>query len=685
MTSRIWLFLIFSVVLVAGCTSPQPGLTPDEIARANATVQEFLEKYPNAETSMTKFEESAFEAIKNEIQGDCENPTIGPKEYYRIKINDPQSNAEMKVWIDWQKREIVCANRESAQQDQNGPAKETCSVGWKCKSANKKALQKEDCSWEQETECEKECSNGNCIQTGGEAKEDPCEGVTCNDSCQGSTRSYNGHCVNGQCQYSTTQCTRGCENGLCKGDPCEGVLCADQCEGKALKKTGTCVNGQCQYSSSVNCQFGCRDLSCLSDPCEGISCPVSCESNVRKYNGACVDGECQYSTQNCESGCEGTVCAGDPCEGVVCNDQCQGNTLNYSGSCVNGQCQYSTKECNSDLCKDELTIFTEGRCQNARCEYTELACARGCQNNACKDPCEGVVCNNKCQSNIGYFSGQCLNGQCQYQTKQCTYGCDGNFCLEYYCDWGWPQKITNKNTHAVLWSCTDDKPYCGASVLGTPTCCTTANPYTGCVEGSCIGVTCSDHCQGTTRYYSGNCTNGQCQYQTQQCAYGCTSGQCITQGIVFASAGLYQGDFGGLSGADAKCTTIANAAGKTGTWKAILSDSSTNAKDRIPDTVYRRIDGTIVANSKADLFDGTLAIAVNKTESGGALPYHDKTWTASTSTGEKSAANCANWTVKTSVENGGYGNANSTTATWMNSASDFCTNSKHIYCVLVST
>ena len=46
----------------------------------------------------------------------------------------------------------------------------------------------------------------------------------------------------------------------------------------------------------------------------------------------------------------------------------------------------------------------------------------------------------------------------------------------------------------------------------------------------------------------------------------------------------WNGNLGGLSGADAKCQQAANATGLGGTWVAWLSDSTHNAKDRIPDT-----------------------------------------------------------------------------------------------------
>lgn len=73
---------------------------------------------------------------------------------------------------------------------------------------------------------------------------------------------------------------------------------------------------------------------------------------------------------------------------------------------------------------------------------------------------------------------------------------------------------------------------------------------------------------------------------------------------VFVTSTSQSGQLGGLSGADALCQTRANAGGLGSTWKAWLSTSSVNAKDRVVDATYVRLDGVVVASNKADLTDG---------------------------------------------------------------------------------
>lgn len=58
------------------------------------------------------------------------------------------------------------------------------------------------------------------------------------------------------------------------------------------------------------------------------------------------------------------------------------------------------------------------------------------------------------------------------------------------------------------------------------------------------------------------------------------------------------GDLGGLAGADAHCTALAEAAGVSGkTWRAYLSTSSENARDRIGAGPWVNAAGVTVAES----------------------------------------------------------------------------------------
>ena len=86
---------------------------------------------------------------------------------------------------------------------------------------------------------------------------------------------------------------------------------------------------------------------------------------------------------------------------------------------------------------------------------------------------------------------------------------------------------------------------------------------------------------------------------------------------IFITKTTFLGNLGGLAGADAKCTAAAAARSLGGTWKAWLSDASTNAIDRIGDVGPWVLvgSGTRVFDNKAQLETGQNG-PVNRNESG---------------------------------------------------------------------
>jgi hypothetical protein len=104
------------------------------------------------------------------------------------------------------------------------------------------------------------------------------------------------------------------------------------------------------------------------------------------------------------------------------------------------------------------------------------------------------------------------------------------------------------------------------------------------------------------------------------------------------------------------------------TWQAIGSTPTVSAISRLPATspaIYR-IDGALVATSGADLWDGSIANAINLTESGGAIPGGSTTasrvWTGTTSNG----AGHPSFSLGSAVGSQSlFGNANETDSNWV--------------------
>lgn len=230
--------------------------------------------------------------------------------------------------------------------------------------------------------------------------------------------------------------------------------------------------------------------------------------------------------------------------------------------------------------------------------------------------------------------------------------------------------------------------------------CTCAFTACGSDAGDAAGLFCTNtqtdvqNCGGcgapcALSHAAAKCTGAQCAIDTCNTNFvncdgvaangcECASDSCLAGNFcakrVFVTSVRYDGNLGGLVGADAKCQTLAVAAGLPGTYKAWLSDPVASPSTRFAQATipYRLVDGTLIANNWADLIDGTLANAITKTEAGLAAPtatfcYPGETvvWSSTTSAGvfDATVGTCANWTDAngTSTE---WGHANATSASW---------------------
>jgi hypothetical protein len=100
----------------------------------------------------------------------------------------------------------------------------------------------------------------------------------------------------------------------------------------------------------------------------------------------------------------------------------------------------------------------------------------------------------------------------------------------------------------------------------------------------------------------------------------------------------------GIDGGDRLCTLAAQAAELGGTWKAWLSDSRTDAIDRIAgEGPWYLVDGTTkVFNNKANLVTGPIA-PIDQDEQGRSLPSV-AAWTGTLDSGRTSGFHCRDWT-----------------------------------------
>ena len=147
-----------------------------------------------------------------------------------------------------------------------------------------------------------------------------------------------------------------------------------------------------------------------------------------------------------------------------------------------------------------------------------------------------------------------------------------------------------------------------------------------------------------------------------------------TEKKVFLSSVAYDGNLGGVSGADSKCATLATNASLAGTYKAWISvttgtddPATTFTHSTVP---YKLVNGTLIANNWASLTSGTISAAISLDESGN-TPAATNRWTNTTTSGTASSSgsgnstNCVGWTNNASGgKNGRFGSSGATNSTW---------------------
>jgi len=163
---------------------------------------------------------------------------------------------------------------------------------------------------------------------------------------------------------------------------------------------------------------------------------------------------------------------------------------------------------------------------------------------------------------------------------------------------------------------------------------------------------------------------------------------------IFVTSMAYDGDLGGLQGADQKCQALADASNSIvppGEYVALLSTSTVNANSRMPHSIgpVIRPDGTLVAGNFAELFR-----AVSSESAGNLLgpPNIDElgvsvvggyAWTGSSPQGLMRPESCDDWASDSISDEGVSGIPATRNASWIarEAEPDTCNKALRLYCV----
>lgn len=151
---------------------------------------------------------------------------------------------------------------------------------------------------------------------------------------------------------------------------------------------------------------------------------------------------------------------------------------------------------------------------------------------------------------------------------------------------------------------------------------------------------------------------------------------------IFITRASFNGNLGGIAGADAKCQAVAEARGFGGLWRAFLSTTNVFARDRLPAIGrFVRVTGEVVANSREDMLDGSLIVPVLYDETGLEITPN-RAWTGSAANGTVIAGNnCDDWTLGTTTTTPGLiGDATSASGQWINLQNSGCGGMQRLYC-----
>jgi len=219
---------------------------------------------------------------------------------------------------------------------------------------------------------------------------------------------------------------------------------------------------------------------------------------------------------------------------------------------------------------------------------------------------------------------------------------------------------------------------------------------------STSGTYVSDSIPGTGSYYlssiefftAAGCSGGAFQYiSAPPSTYSMNVVDTGGYKIFVTSGPGYDGNLGGLSGADSICQTHATNASlaSPSSYRAILSDETTSASSRFNYTAgpVKNTNNETVMSTMSEFFaGGTLAYPVRYDEYGVDLGVTgENVWTGSDKDGlAVSGQNCSSWTSNASIW--GYFSISHvsttvTTTNWLYNNQNYCSNTYRLYCTNV--
>ena len=157
--------------------------------------------------------------------------------------------------------------------------------------------------------------------------------------------------------------------------------------------------------------------------------------------------------------------------------------------------------------------------------------------------------------------------------------------------------------------------------------------------------------------------------------------------VMFPTSVAFNGNLGGIPGADAKCQALAdgsnNARIKGRTFLAWVSTAAIPVTTRVThgNQAYIRADGAAIAANFIDLTNGDIQNGISVDEKGGSRNGVGA-WTGTNSGGATySGSSCLDWMVAIAGAKGDIGNVGGNGSGWSSLTTDDCSAPHSLYCV----
>ena len=424
--------------------------------------------------------------------------------------------------------------------------------------------------------------------------------------------------------------------------------------------TSTGVDGTTTAPDGVTTSVGTTDPGVTSETTSTSSSPTATSTPAAECGDGDVDDgeECDEGRDN---GAPSSTCTAK-CKLNVCGDGVRGPGEECDEGSDNGDTEACTSACVLAECGDGL-LGPKEQCDDGNDDPLD-GCTHECRLPICGD---GIVSATEgCDDgNTEDFDG--CDATCQLESCGDGYVDPGEDCDDFK---------DGDNDDA----CTDfcKLPKCGDGLLQASKGeeCDDANAIDtdDCIS-DCRLAECGD---GIVRASNEDCDDANDDWDD-----GCTP-TCHIPGRVFVTSTTYDGNLGNNAGAQAKCVERANAAGLGGNWDAWVSagDSPNTRFDLY--SAYARLDGVVIAQQGAHIFNGNLIAPINRDEFDELLDGVE-VWTSTNTIGNDHPINvdvdgCKDFTMNHPAKLAGYGISSATNADRTQLGTASCAQLKHLYC-----